>query len=77
MKMVSLKGFNTDIYGAGRALDRINITSNDSALILGAGGVARAVILALRKGRFRIFLLQTEILVKKLIPYLLYLIVVL
>ena len=55
-----LKGFNTDIYGAGRALDRINITSNDSALILGVGGVARAVILALQKRKVSNILLKLK-----------------
>ena len=44
-----LKGFNTDIFGASKALEAININENENILILGAGGVARAIIIALQK----------------------------
>ena len=45
----TLKGYNTDIFGAYKALQAININCKDSILILGAGGVARAIIIALQK----------------------------
>ena len=42
-----LSGYSTDIYGARRALEQLGVGGSDSALLLGAGGVARAVLLAL------------------------------
>jgi len=42
-----LKGYNTDVYGAKKALEKINTQKTDSVLVLGAGGVARAIIHAL------------------------------
>ena len=48
-KNKKLIGFNTDINGAAKALEYLNIKSNDTILILGAGGVSRAIIIALRK----------------------------
>lgn len=44
-----LKGFNTDIFGAGKALEVINVNQKENVLVLGAGGVARAIIIALQK----------------------------
>lgn len=44
-----LTGFNTDVFGAFKALDFINVNENENVLILGAGGVARALIIALKK----------------------------
>ena len=43
-----LIGFNTDVNGASKALRFLNIKSNNTVLILGAGGVSRAIIIALR-----------------------------
>jgi len=42
-----LKGFNTDVSGARRVLSDIKLNSNDKVLLLGAGGVARAMLHAL------------------------------
>jgi len=42
-----LKGFNTDVSGARRALADIDLNSDDKVLLLGAGGVARAILHAL------------------------------
>lgn len=44
-----LVGFNTDVYGASKALSHLKLKSTDSVLILGAGGVSRAIIVALKK----------------------------
>ena len=44
-----LIGYNTDIYGAGKAIDNLNIEKNERILLFGAGGVARAIIIALKK----------------------------
>ena len=48
-----LIGFNTDVYGAYRALKYLRLKSSDSVLILGAGGVARAIITALKKMKIK------------------------
>jgi shikimate dehydrogenase len=57
-----LKGFNTDIFGAFKALDILNINKNDNVFILGAGGVARAIIIALKKQNiFNIFITNRNI----------------
>lgn len=42
-----LTGFNTDVDGIFGALDRVNATTGDHVLVLGAGGLARAVCHAL------------------------------
>ena len=44
-----LIGYNTDVFGAFKALSCLGLKSTDSVLILGAGGVSRAVIIALKK----------------------------
>lgn len=43
-----LTGFNTDVIGAEKALSHINIKSNDKVLLMGAGGVSKAVLVALK-----------------------------
>ncbi|MBI4859920.1 MAG: shikimate dehydrogenase [Candidatus Riflebacteria bacterium] len=43
-----LTGFNTDVDGAVGAFDEAGILSSDRVLVLGAGGVARAIVHALR-----------------------------
>lgn len=45
----TLIGFNTDEFGALKALSSFNLKSSDSILILGAGGVSRAIICALKR----------------------------
>lgn len=51
-----LTGYNTDAYGAGVAFSSLEPAKGDRILILGAGGVARAVVYALREiGDFELF----------------------
>jgi shikimate dehydrogenase len=51
-----LTGYNTDAHGAEAALKMANVSSQDSVLLLGAGGVAKAILYALqRAGVKRIF----------------------
>ena len=52
-KNKKLVGFNTDVFGASKALDYLKLKSTDSVLILGAGGVSRAIIVALKKMKVR------------------------
>lgn len=42
-----LKGYNTDVIGAAEALKTIQIQASDTIVLLGAGGVARAIIQSL------------------------------
>ena len=52
-----LLGCNTDAYGAEVALQSLAITKDDTVLLLGAGGVAKAILYALgRLGVRRIFI---------------------
>jgi len=44
-----LIGYNTDAIGALKALQSIQASPKDSVLLLGAGGVARAIAFALKK----------------------------
>jgi shikimate dehydrogenase len=44
-----LSGYNTDTIGAYKALESINVCPEDSVLLIGAGGVARAILLALKR----------------------------
>ena len=44
-----LIGYNTDVYGAINALSLIKIKKTDTVFIIGAGGVAKAIIVALNK----------------------------
>jgi shikimate dehydrogenase len=48
-----LTGFNTDVFGASKALSYLKLKSTDSVLILGAGGVSRAIIVALKNMKVR------------------------
>ena len=41
-----LIGFNTDVYGATKALHQLNLKSTNSILILGSGGGSRAIRVA-------------------------------
>lgn len=43
-----LKGYNTDVYGAEMVIKSLNLPSDCSVLLLGAGGVARAILYALK-----------------------------
>lgn len=47
-----LTGYNTDLVGAGKALRSIRAEPGDRVLLLGAGGVARAILFALRQMGF-------------------------
>ncbi|MCX7090668.1 MAG: shikimate dehydrogenase [Legionellales bacterium] len=42
-----LTGYNTDVIGARLALESLQIRANETVLLLGAGGVARAILFAL------------------------------
>jgi len=44
-----LKGYNTDAVGARKALEFIKAQPGESVLLIGAGGVARAILFALRQ----------------------------
>ncbi len=44
-----LVGYNTDAYGAQKALEEIEDMASKKVLMLGAGGVAKAVLYALRE----------------------------
>lgn len=44
-----LKGFNTDLIGARSVLASLQPKCNEQILVLGAGGVARAILVALRE----------------------------
>jgi shikimate dehydrogenase len=44
-----LTGYNTDVEGARKALEFIKAQPGESVLIMGAGGVARAIVFALRQ----------------------------
>lgn len=46
-----LSGYNTDFKGAQRALKEYYDVAGKKVLIIGAGGVARAIIMALKEGR--------------------------
>lgn len=44
-----LRGYNTDVLGAARALEAASVTAEDRILLLGAGGMARAMLYALQQ----------------------------
>ena len=44
-----LTGFNTDQVGARKVLENISIRPSDKILLLGAGGVSRAILFALKE----------------------------
>ena len=48
-----LTGYNTDAVGAVKALESIRAKPGDRVLLLGAGGVARAIVFALRQMGFK------------------------
>lgn len=51
-----LIGYNTDAYGAEIALKSLQIGTDDSVLLLGVGGVAKAILYSLRRlGIKRVF----------------------
>ena len=43
-----LKGYNTDVYGVTTSIVNLNLNSNTTVLIKGAGGIAKAIIFALK-----------------------------
>jgi len=45
----TLKGYNTDAVGASKALEAIKAQPGESVLLMGSGGVARAIVFALRQ----------------------------
>lgn len=54
-----LRGYNTDVVGALKALQFLRVTKNDTILMCGAGGVARAILLSLGHiGVSRVFIMN-------------------
>ncbi len=53
-----LVGTNTDWIGAQRALERVAPVAGQRAVVLGAGGTARAVVYALRQRGCEVFILN-------------------
>ncbi len=47
-----LRGYNTDAVGARKALESMRAVPGETVLLLGAGGVARAIMFALRQMGF-------------------------
>jgi len=60
----ALKGYNTDVYGIERALRRFRLSSSEQAMIIGAGGAARASIIALLNLGFEKILIANRTLKK-------------
>jgi len=60
----ALKGYNTDVYGIERALRRFRLPSSEQAMIIGAGGAARASIIALLNLGFEKILIANRTLKK-------------
>ncbi len=44
-----LKGYNTDVYGVSVVLEEARVPASITALVVGAGGIAKAIITALKK----------------------------
>ena len=44
-----LKGYNTDIYGIEIALSKLKLTKTTTVLLIGAGGMAKAIVSVLKK----------------------------
>lgn len=55
-----LIGYNTDVYGAKVVLEGLELSAGDSILLLGAGGVAKAVFLALKELGFKNIILSNR-----------------
>jgi len=54
-----LRGFNTDVVGAFKALEYLQVKQNDTILMYGAGGAARSILFGLRLiGVKKIFILN-------------------
>jgi shikimate dehydrogenase len=48
-----LIGYNTDFYGAKECLKRMSIKQNSSILLLGSGGVSRAILTAIKQMKIK------------------------
>ena len=48
-KIVELRGFNSDVVGFGQTMESITLPEGTRAMVLGTGGAAKAVSVALRK----------------------------
>ena len=49
IKNKKLIGYNTDLFGAEKAISKIKIKKNDNILIIGSGGTSRTISYALKK----------------------------
>lgn len=55
-----LKGYNTDAYGAGKLLSSVKGIKEKSVVVLGAGGVAKAITAALNKLKVKDVVIVTK-----------------
>jgi shikimate dehydrogenase len=55
-----LIGYNTDAYGAKIVLEDLGLDANDRILLLGAGGVAKAILFALKELGFENIILTNR-----------------
>ena len=44
-----LKGYNTDVYGVDVAIDKLFVSSHTKAIVVGAGGMSKAIVTAMKK----------------------------
>ena len=44
-----LKGYNTDVYGVDVAIDKLFVSSHTNAIVVGAGGMSKAIVTAMKK----------------------------
>lgn len=58
--IVSLKGYNTDVYGFLTSLTGLDLSNVKSALILGTGGAARAVSYALKQMNINVLFVSRQ-----------------
>ncbi|MBN1252952.1 MAG: shikimate dehydrogenase [Bacteroidales bacterium] len=52
--VVKLKGYNTDVYGFNESLKNKLLNHHKNALVLGTGGVSKAIVFALKKLNFSV-----------------------
>ena len=61
IKNKKLIGYNTDLFGAEKAISKIKIKKNDNILIIGSGGTSRTISYALKKFNLNNILFFQEI----------------
>jgi len=53
-----LKGYNTDYIGFKKSFEKLNVRKNQKLLILGSGGVSKAILAALKNLKFKNILIS-------------------